>query len=270
VRWLLCRSAAIAALLRPTEIPDFNGEEIVAENPDDAGFYSAQKSGSLRCAELIVPWLVSVFRPRRVVDVGCGVGTWASVFIREGVQDTFGIDGDYVDRNQLLIPAEHFITMNLSHVDACSIELREFDFAMSVEVAEHLPPTQAKTFVKFLTALAPVVLFGAAIPGQGGVNHINEQWQSYWKELFEVEKYVAHDIVRPRLWVKPVPWWYKQNSIIFIRDDHPLSHCVFESPKLFDVVHPDNFSRKMERLHDLIRRVNELERELNEIRGRGA
>src|SRR5579862_3100091 len=57
---------------------------------------------------------------------------------------------------------------------------RSFDLAMSFEVAEHLPPDAAKGFVDSLTRLAPLVLFSAAIPFQGGVGHINEQWPEYW------------------------------------------------------------------------------------------
>ena len=57
--------------------------------------------------------------------------------------------------------------------------------SISLEVAEHLSPGRAESFISDLCQAAPVVLFGAAIPGQGGVGHLNEQWQSYWANLFE-------------------------------------------------------------------------------------
>ena len=53
-----------------------------------------------------------------------------------------------------------------------------FDLAMSHEVAEHLSAARAKSLVAEICALAPVVLFGAANSGQGGVDHMNERWQS--------------------------------------------------------------------------------------------
>lgn len=56
---------------------------------------------------------------------------------------------------------------------------RRFDLAMTIEVAEHLTPVRADSFVEDLTRLSDVVLFSAAIPAQGGINHVNEQWQSY-------------------------------------------------------------------------------------------
>jgi hypothetical protein len=53
---------------------------------------------------------------------------------------------------------------------------RTFDLAISMEVAEHLSPGRAPSFVDDLTGLAAVVLFSTAIPGPGGIGHINEPW----------------------------------------------------------------------------------------------
>jgi len=47
---------------------------MAARGPYDAMFYNGQMSGSLQCAKVVVPWLVKVFRPQRVIDVGCGIG----------------------------------------------------------------------------------------------------------------------------------------------------------------------------------------------------
>lgn len=56
---------------------------------------------------------------------------------------------------------------------------REFDLAISTEVAEHLKESFADVFVDNITNAAKQILFSAAIPNQGGVHHVNEQWQSY-------------------------------------------------------------------------------------------
>jgi hypothetical protein len=95
-----------------------------------------------------------------------------------------------------------------------------FDLAISVEVAEHLPPSHSGRFVKELVALAPVVLFSAAIPLQGGVDHQNERWQSYWQGLFEREGYRALDVIRPRVWDDPeVTPFYAQNALLYASPD---------------------------------------------------
>ena len=64
-----------------------------------------------------------------------------------------------------------------------------YDLAVSFEVAEHLPPWLADKFVDLLCALAPIVVMSAATPGQGGVDHVNEQPHSYWAEKFRSRSY---------------------------------------------------------------------------------
>ena len=70
----------------------------------------------------------------------------------------------------LAIPRECFSAVDLNK----SFEVdRRFDLAMSMEVAEHLVPESSANFVRSLTRLSDIVLFSAAVPGQGGTNHIN-------------------------------------------------------------------------------------------------
>jgi hypothetical protein len=84
---------------------------------------------------------------------------------------------------------------------------------MSLEVAEHLPPDRSNSFIAELTALAPVALFSAAIPQQGGTDHINERWQSYWAGLFKKRGFSPLDVIRPAVWENDaVERWYRQNT----------------------------------------------------------
>jgi SAM-dependent methyltransferase len=203
--------------------------------------YFARLTGtSLRAARAIVPAVVDALRPASVVDVGCGVGAWLSVFREHGVDDVFGVDGDYVPPEALLIPAESFASQDLS--DAFSLD-RTFDLAVSLEVAEHLPARSADRFVASLCALAPLVLFSAAIPGQGGRSHVNEQWQSYWSSRFEQHGYAPVDLVRPEVWTKQeVAWWYVQNTLLYVREDAWSAHPALAEQRgralMLDVVHP--------------------------------
>ena len=88
--------------------------------------------------------------------------------------------------------------------------------AISLEVAEHLPEDCADQFVGALVRAAPIVVFSAAIPHQGGVDHRNEQRQSYWREKFEEHAYVAVDCIRPLVYRhSEVKVWYRQNTIVY-------------------------------------------------------
>ena len=209
-------------------------------------FYAAQSGGSVRSAQAVVPYVVGLLKPRSVVDMGCGVGTWLRVFRDQGVETILGIDGDYVNRQSLHIPPDRFLPRDLTRPVGVA---ERFDLAVSLEVAEHLPPEAAEPFVDQLVALSDAVLFSAAIPGQGGVNHINERWQSYWRGLFEARGYRPVDCVRHRFWLDDsIGSYYRQNIILYVRESaleaRPDLKAEAERASIvpFDLVHPDVFS----------------------------
>ncbi len=188
------------------------------QTPYSQSFYEEQQDRSISSAQVVVPIVLSLFPCRSVVDVGCGVGGWLSEFERQGVADYLGVDGDYVPRHQLKIPADRFLPIDLE--TATDLGSR-FDLACSLEVAEHLPAGRAASFVALLVKAAPVILFSAAIPCQGGTHHVNEQWQSYWAKLFAEHGYIALDCVRPAIFGDGrVEWWYGQNIIVYCLPDH--------------------------------------------------
>jgi hypothetical protein len=174
----------------------------------------AQSTASARAIASIVCELI---QPRSAVDVGCGWGSWLLAFHECGVERLLGIDGDYINPQRMLIDPACFAAQDL----AAPFDIPgSFDLAICLEVAEHLPPRNARRFVRALTAVAPVVLFSAAMPSQGGSNHINEQWPSYWRRLFEAEGFRMFDPVRPRIRDRrDVQWWYRQNVVIYVRTD---------------------------------------------------
>jgi SAM-dependent methyltransferase len=169
--------------------------------------------GAYRSAQEVVPLVLELLRPRSLIDVGCGVGSWLVAFREHGVTDVLGVDGAYLDLDLLQIPREQFLAHDLER----PLKLgRRFDLAVSLEVAEHLPAEHAATLVASLVGLAPVVLFSAAVPLQGGTHHVNEQWPGYWVSLFERHGYLVIDCLRDKVWSNDrVEWWYAQNMLFF-------------------------------------------------------
>jgi SAM-dependent methyltransferase len=209
----------------------------------DQSFFKGISVGSSSSAERVVPYLVSLLKPRSVVDVGCGIGTWAAEFIRQGVAAVLGVDGVYVDKSQLRIPANVFVDWDLELPLALE---QTFDLAVSLEVAEHLSPGRASSFVRDLTALAPVVVFSAAIPFQGGINHINEQWSTYWNSLFAAQGFQAVDCLRARFWNDIcVESWYRQNMVMYAAKDRVRQFERGGGVMPLDVVHPELFLAKV-------------------------
>jgi hypothetical protein len=97
-----------------------------------------------------------------------------------------------------------------------------FDLAYCFEVAEHVPPALGDRLVAHLADSAPVVVFTAAHPGQGGIGHVNEQPKAYWIERFDAHGMRHRDEQAEelaRLWrMAPVQSrWLVDNVMVFER-----------------------------------------------------
>ena len=208
----------------------------------DQAFYAGQRDGSLQSARAIIPLLLSHLSVHSVIDVGCGVGTWLKAFQENGVSDITGYDGEYVDTSALAIAAENFKVLDLT---TDFVLPRKADLAISLEVAEHLPAKNGDHLVRQLTSVAPAVLFSAAIPGQGGTSHVNEQWQDYWRSKFSAAGYHPFDAIRPFVWgSNDVEIWYQQNIILYCKEGLiPSSDGIRPTPPnlSLNIVHPEYY-----------------------------
>jgi SAM-dependent methyltransferase len=209
----------------------------------DHRFFATHRAGSRSSADAILRPLLDALHPSSVVDVGCGIGTWLAAVRAAGVEDVVGVDGPWVGPAALEIPAELFTVADLDRPLALA---RSFDLALCMETAEHLPPARAAGLVADLVRLAPVVLFSAAIPGQGGARHLNEQWPEFWAELFASHRYRLVDAVRLRHWdddrVEP---WYAQNAFVYVGEGQAVA--LEARPGLpMRAVHPGVFATKLD------------------------
>lgn len=194
-----------------------------------------------RAAELVVPWILERLTVRSVVDVGCGLGTWAAVFADHGCE-VLGLEGEEVSRELLQIPPEHFRVVDLEGDVALP---GRYDLAVCLEVAEHVSEPGGHRLVDLLTSAAETVLFSAAVPGQGGTNHVNEQWPAYWQSLFEARGFGVDDTIRWHFWQDDrIEWWYRQNMML-ARRGAPAG------APMRPAVHPGLLARKNAAIDDL-------------------
>jgi SAM-dependent methyltransferase len=194
---------------------------------------------------------MEAFPVRSVIDVGCGIGAWLKEFSENGVHRAVGLDGVYVARDQLVIDAGNFVGHDLERPLP---PLGTFDLATSLEVAEHLTPARADSFISDLCGLADVVLFSAAIPFQGGDNHINEQWQSFWAAKFAGHGFELFDVLRSRIWEETnVCFWYKQNILFYVKRGSAAARRFNErfsaGTNSVDLVHPTLYRAKTTRMY---------------------
>lgn len=232
------------------EIIEMTEKKIYTKN-----FYAFIGQDALESAKIVIPLILNLISCEKAVDVGCGNGAWLKILKEYGLKKVLGIDGNYVDETTLLIQKEEFMPLDLKE----SIEIHEkFDLVISLEVAEHLPSDCAEKFVNSLTTLGPVILFSAAIPHQGGENHINEQWPDYWFKFFEDRDYVAIDFIRKKIWNNPsVAYWYKQNTFLFVEksyletNDNLKQEFEKDNTSFNSIVHPDMYIHAQNKIFEL-------------------
>jgi SAM-dependent methyltransferase len=211
----------------------------------DRRFYEFTDVSASTAAAIVVPTIIRMVAPRSVVDVGCGTGGWLRAFVDAGITDVLGMDSGQVPLDLLRIDDDRLKVVDLTDPPAVC---RRFDLAVSLEVAEHLPENVADGFVQFLCSLAPVVLFSAAIPGQEGEAHVNEQWPSYWAARFAAHDFECIDVLRPQIWdVDTIDWFYRQNMVLYVRSSDrsrvsiPEEATVLPAPPMA-LVHPVTFT----------------------------
>lgn len=195
----------------------------------DAAFYKIEEDTAVASAAIVLPHVLKITAARSVIDVGCGTGAWAAEAYHAGCL-VRGVD-DYA--GPVLVEQDDYVRADISRGVPCD----GFDLAICLEVGEHLPERSARRLVAGLCE-ARYVLFSAAIPGQGGVNHVNERWGSWWAQLFAEHRYVGSSDLRWMFWDDHrIANWYRQNVLVFARPERLTG--VGLRVGVVDVVHPD-------------------------------
>lgn len=182
----------------------------------DSYFANDVEPAAARASRVIVESIVRDFRPATVLDLGCGTGALLAEFATRGVKVT-GLeysDAGIERATRRGIDVRRFDVRydGVSH-------LGRFDVVCCTEVAEHVPARFADRLVESLAALGPTVVFTAATPGQGGVDHVNEQPHSYWIAKFRAR---GLELNRDTSAAWQTDWhgagiqdWYWKNVMVF-------------------------------------------------------
>lgn len=206
-------------------------------------WFARRQTKTQEAAQHVVQAILDIVQPKSVIDVGCGTGEFLAAFQSQGISDILGIDGPYVKKELLAIAPDAFQPFDLNQPFSFQ---RTYDLALSLEVAEHLDPQSASGFIASLTSLAPVIVFSAAIPYQGGTHHVNEQWPEYWSALFQSHGFYPVDVLRKTIWNdRIIHACYRQNSLFFCKEEVIASNEILARayqntrPEALSLVHPD-------------------------------
>ena len=185
----------------------------------DSNFYDRNYKFQKALADVLTPWIKENLNPESVIDFGCGCGYFLQSIVdaSDDMDKYYGLNFNHPEN--LFIHESRFIKKDFTHISPAFTEWyhKTFDLVISLEVAEHLPPSSADNFIETLVdAAKDYILFSAATPGQGGEDHSNEQPHEYWHHKFASKGFIAHDVIRPVLMFHTtVPFWYRQNIFLY-------------------------------------------------------
>jgi hypothetical protein len=194
----------------PRALPDDRGKS----DPALSWVYTAEEAARIYSAYTVLAVLREQVSFSSVLEVGCGRGIWLAVASRMGASRVVGLE-----RRWALVKDPY---CDPAWIQSCDLENRldlgeRFDLVLSLEVAQRLNPSSAARFVTSLTRHGDLILFSAAIPHQGGVGHINEQFADYWAQLFAKAGFSPLDIIRRRIWnVQGIRLSFRQNILLYV------------------------------------------------------
>ncbi len=92
----------------------------------DPAFFKYINNGSTSSAAAIIALIKLYFNVQSVVDFGCGQGAWLRGMEEHGgAREVLGLDGDYVDRDSLLIDRSELRVSDLTSGSNLTIESRD-------------------------------------------------------------------------------------------------------------------------------------------------
>ena len=169
-------------------------------------------------AQYIVPKIVERFRPKYVLDIGCGSGQWLDEYRKYKVR-TRGIES----ASAAWVSMSEKTQKNVVKWDLRNKLKKTYkpDLVQSLEVAEHIEEDYADVFIYNLVKHnADIIFLTAATPEQHGMQHVNCQEKEYWMAKMKNNGYLFdQDILNEVLgWgtLEDSPIWWSTNLMVFI------------------------------------------------------
>ena len=172
-------------------------------------------------AEYFAPKIVKYFKPKYVLDVGCGSGQWLDEYRKHNII-TKGIEGS-INAHPVMSDETKEVVIQWDLRDTIQEEDYNIDFVQSFEVAEHIEEEYADIFLYNIIKNDPyIVLLTAAPPDQHGFQHVNCQEKEYWIAKMKNMGYLFdQDLLdEVKSWDTPegCPFWWPHNLMVFNKE----------------------------------------------------
>jgi hypothetical protein len=223
--------------------------------------YDAVREGAIQSAAVVLPLLARQGEmPSGVLDVGCGEGHWmrtATAWWTPHLHTVCGLDlvetiadgfpftaawdaesGDPLPMRGGPHPTE---TREVEGEQYPASADYRWPLTLCLEMAEHVSAEAGDHLIAELCRVSERVVFSAAIPGQGGDGHVNEQWPAYWGRRFNRHGFFLSDPWRLEIWEdERIEPWYRQNLLLA----QPATRTNMTQPH--SLVHPAVFQAKLD------------------------
>ncbi len=184
----------------------------------DENYYLQRREQAQRSANIMAEYIVRDLAPADVLDAGCATGDLL------GALRSFGVPArglEYSNAALKICWVQGLTAKRFNLEKDLFSDQDHADVIVSTEVAEHLPESAAEHYVDQLSNAGRWVVFTAAPPGQGGLDHVNEQPRAYWEEKFLRRGFqIDQDLTSAwqRAWEDlPITGHYRNNLMLFRR-----------------------------------------------------
>lgn len=186
-------------------------------------------SQSLESARIVTKLLDEVIRlPKSILDVGCGVGGWSMAYKERGIEKITMLDHPSNKKGNLLFQENEFHNIDF---ETSVPPVYPAELVICFEVLEHIHAHRCHAVIEYLTKCSDTILFSAAIPGQHGYKHVNENFSPYWEAVFAQFGFKKYDIIRPLiLFNDSIEYFIRQNAFLFVKGNgllHTTDHKKF-------------------------------------------
>jgi cyclopropane fatty-acyl-phospholipid synthase-like methyltransferase len=158
-------------------------------------------------------WAIATFRPRTMVDVGCGEGHTIKYFLERDVS-AIGIDGCASAREAAVVEPERIVLHDFAR-GPLAID-PEIDLIWSCEFVEHVEERYAYNFLSIFAFARKAVMMTHAFPGQGGHHHVNCRSTDYWVcTMFHRGFMLSLDLTTASRALAPATHWGR-SGLVFV------------------------------------------------------
>ncbi len=167
--------------------------------------------------------ILEVLQPESVADVGCGMG-WTVEYLRTRLP-CIGIEGTRTALSLMKPEVRRLVHLADLARDRPLPQMADYELAVSIEVAEHIPEEDTGNFLDWCTQ-GQRLLLTAARPAQPGVHHVNCRMPQWWRDRLGPRGW-GYDDDLTQAWKRAAfqrthgcPWVVR-NAMVFEREDAP-------------------------------------------------